>query len=171
MCLRERGGRACPAASPAPMRDTATGEPLRPRRPNTLSFSRRTYGGKTRLGVKSSEGVSGEGCAVMPLGGYVLLFTGRGLAVSTLWGAMRSALLTASAVVAVLAGCGGTGASEQLPKGVDHKLYVICSGKPRYCAVADLRAPHPHWTSASELAPREARRFRRLVPIGSVPLP
>jgi hypothetical protein len=100
-----------------------------------------------------------------------VLFTGRGLAVSTLWGAMRSALLTASAVVAVLAGCGGTGASDQLPKGVDHKPYVICTGKPRFCAVADLRAPHPHWTSATELGPRERARFRRLVPIGSVPLP
>jgi hypothetical protein len=104
-------------------------------------------------------------------GEYVLLIHWPGLAVSTLWGAMRSALLTASAVVAVLAGCGGTSASDQLPKGVDHKLYVICSGKPRYCAVADLRAPHPHWTSATELAPREARRFRRLVPIGSLPVP
>jgi hypothetical protein len=84
---------------------------------------------------------------------------------------MRSALPTASAVVAILAGCGGTGASDQLPKGVHHKPYVICSGKPRYCAVADLRAPQPHWISATELAPPAARRFHRLVGTGSVPLP
>jgi hypothetical protein len=84
---------------------------------------------------------------------------------------MRSALLTASAVVAVLAGCGGTGASHQLPKGLDGKLYIICSGKPRFCAVADPRDPHPHWISSTELTPQEARRFRQQVPMGSAPLP
>ena len=96
---------------------------------------------------------------------------GRGLAVSTLLGAMRRALLTALALVAVLAGCGGTGASHQLPKNAPQGLYVICTGKLRFCAVADLRDPHPHWTSATELAPPEARRFRQVLPIGSVPLP
>jgi hypothetical protein len=84
---------------------------------------------------------------------------------------MRSALLTALAVVVVLAGCGGTGATVQLPKGLDGKLYIICSGKPRFCAVADPRDPDPHWTSSDELTPEQARRFRQQVPIGSVPLP
>jgi hypothetical protein len=132
-----------------------------------------------RLPTFPAADVSGVGGGLKPVGqdlGPGLVgpgdFFGRpGTLRLYAWGVTRRALLTASAVVAVLAGCGGTSASDQIPKGVDHKPYVICSGKPRYCAVADLRAPQPHWTSATELAPRAARRFRRLVGTGSVPLP
>jgi len=84
---------------------------------------------------------------------------------------MRKALLTASAAAALVAGCGGTTASDQSTKDVDRKPYVICSGKPRYCAVADTGDPQPHWVSASELTPQAARRFNRLAGTGSVPLP
>ena len=85
---------------------------------------------------------------------------------------MRKALLSASAAVAVLVGCGGAGATDRPPpQAAKHKLYVVCSGKPRYCAVADTTGPHPEWVSADELDPTQARRFRRLVGVGSVPLP
>jgi hypothetical protein len=85
---------------------------------------------------------------------------------------MRKALLSASAAVVVLAGCGGSSATDRPPpQAAGHKLYVVCSGKPRYCAVADTTSPHPEWVSADELGPRQARRFRRLVGVGSVPLP
>ena len=85
---------------------------------------------------------------------------------------MRKALLSASTAVVVLVGCGGSSATDQLPpQAANHKLYVICSGKPRYCAVADTTEPHPEWVSAEELGPAQARRFRRFVGTGSVPLP
>jgi len=80
---------------------------------------------------------------------------------------MRKALLAALIALALLAGCGGTGPSSALPEDVEQGLYVICSGKPRYCAVADARDPHPAWVSATNLDPEAARRFRRL--IGRVP--
>ena len=83
---------------------------------------------------------------------------------------MRKALLATSAALVVLAGCGGSSASVQLPKGLDQGLYVICTGKPRFCAVADARDPNPEWVSADELSPGVARRFHRLVGTGSVPL-
>lgn len=83
---------------------------------------------------------------------------------------MRKALLTASTALVVLAGCGGTGTSD-LPKSVDHKPYAVCTGKPRFCAVADLRGARPHWVSADQLGPKAARRFHRLAGTGSVPLP
>jgi hypothetical protein len=87
------------------------------------------------------------------------------------WG-MRKALLSASAAVVVLVGCGGSSATDRPPpQAANHKLYVICSGKPRYCAVADTTGPHPEWVSADELGPAQARRFRRFVGAGSLPLP
>ena len=86
---------------------------------------------------------------------------------------MRKALLSASAaVVVVLVGCGGSSATDRPPQqAANQKLYVVCSGKPRYCAVADTTGPNPEWVSADELDPAQARRFRRLVGVGSVPLP
>jgi hypothetical protein len=84
---------------------------------------------------------------------------------------MRKALLSASTAVVVLVGCGGSSATDRPPQSANHKLYVICSGKPRYCAVADTTGRHPEWVSAEELGPAQARRFRRFVGTGSVPLP
>ena len=58
---------------------------------------------------------------------------------------MRNALLVASAGLVLLTGCGQGGTSDQPPRNVEQGLYVICSGKPRYCAVADVRDPDPEW--------------------------
>jgi hypothetical protein len=84
---------------------------------------------------------------------------------------MREALLAVSIAVFALAGCGGSPGPAQLPEHPDQGLYVICTGKPRFCAVADLRDPHPEWKSATELSGEEAVRFRRLADSGSVPIP
>jgi hypothetical protein len=83
---------------------------------------------------------------------------------------VRQALLAGSIAVVILAGCGGDTGSPRLPEHADQGLYVICTGKPRFCAVADLRDPHPEWKSADELSGDEAVRFRRLVGVGSVPV-
>ena len=85
----------------------------------------------------------------------------------------RTGSLIVSAALVALAGCGGSGVAEPPPQGlsqdVSQGLYVICSGKPRYCSVADLRSPHPEWKSATELTGAELIRFRRLV--GPTPAP
>jgi hypothetical protein len=82
---------------------------------------------------------------------------------------MHKPLLMASTALVVLAGCGGTGSSDHAPSDVDLGLYVICSGKPRYCAVADTRDQEHEWVGAEALDPEAASRFRRLV--GPAPVP
>ena len=66
------------------------------------------------------------------------------LAVSTLWGVDANALLTASAVVAVLGRIRWRRRLGSTTEGVDHIPYGLCSGTPRYVRSADLRAAHPH---------------------------
>jgi hypothetical protein len=82
---------------------------------------------------------------------------------------MRKALLIASTALVVFAGCGDNTNSDQPPRNLDQDLYVICSGKPRYCAVADTREAMPEWRSTGDLSPEQADRFRRLV--GPAPVP
>jgi hypothetical protein len=82
---------------------------------------------------------------------------------------MHKALLIALTTLAVLAGCGGSGIADRPPQNLDQGLYVICSGKPRYCAVADTREAMPEWRSTGDLNPEQADRFRRLA--GSAPVP
>ena len=80
----------------------------------------------------------------------------------------KAALITCVCLVMV-AGCGDDGSQVRAPSGGAEGLYVICSGKPRYCAVADTREAMPSWRASDELDPDEAARFRRLV--GPAPAP
>jgi hypothetical protein len=56
----------------------------------------------------------------------------------------RSAQLAALTALAVVAGCGGTAASDRASNDLDREGSVVCSGKPRYCAETDTgRATEP----------------------------
>ena len=76
---------------------------------------------------------------------------------------MRKALLIVPIALVLLAGCGGDGAPDRAPRNAEQGLYVICSGKPRYCAVADTRDQNPEWVGAEALDPDAADRFRQKV--------
>ena len=76
---------------------------------------------------------------------------------------MRRALQIASIAMVMVTGCGEDSSSSRPPTGHDQGLYVICSGKPRYCAVADTRDQDPEWVGAEALDPDAADRFRRTV--------